>query len=150
MLKIRSEQIRPFEPQAEQAFIRRVMNYVREKHGEAEVRLPKLGAIKVSDLRDETLSEMVKGGVARARGYKIEWASNLIAFVVVMFVVAPNFDEDERAAKFLKDEAVAVEERVDKMLDELTDEEWEEIAEKYDAETWQMPIKTSVAEEMMV
>lgn len=150
MLKIRSEQIRPFQPQAEEAFINRVMNYLRKNHDGLEVLLPENIKRTVANLSDEMLREMVKGGVARARDYGIEWSSNLISFVIVMFVVAPNFDGDERATKFLKDDKIEPEKRVDKMLDELTDEEWNEIRKKYDAETWQLPIKAEVVVEMTI
>jgi hypothetical protein len=148
MLKIRSEQIRPFEPQAEAAFVRRVMEYLREKHADDVVRLPKYQS-KVRDLSDKVLREMVAGGIARGRNYGMTWKSNLISFVVLMVMVAPNFDEDERVENNLKDGGVPAEERLDKVLDELTDEEWDAIAKNYDAEAWQLPLEIEIVEEKM-
>lgn len=146
MLKIRSEQIRPFEAQAENAFIERVMEYLRKNHADATVRLPKMESA-VSELADKVLREMVVGGIIRARNYGMTWKSTLISFVVLMFIVAPNFDEDERVEKFLKDGQIPADERVDKLLDELSDEEWDAVGEKYDAEAWQLPVEAEIVKE---
>lgn len=142
MLKIRSEQIRPFEAQAENAFIERVMEYLRKNHADTQVRLPKTQSL-VSGLTDKVLRQMVIGGISQARNYGMSWKSTLISFVVLMFIVAPNFDEDERAENILKNGQIPADERVDKLLDELSDEDWESIAEKYNADAWQLPIETA-------
>lgn len=141
MLKIRSEQTRPFEAQAENAFIERVMEYLRKNHADAPVRLPKIesAAAGVSELTDKVLREMVIGGIARARNYGMTWKSTLISFVVLMFIVAPNFDEDGRVEKVLKNGQIPADERVEKLLDELSDEEWDAVGEKYDPAAWQLP-----------
>jgi hypothetical protein len=146
MLKIRSEQMRPFEAQAENAFIERVMNYLRENHADDVVLLPESES-KVSALPDKVLREMVEGGIDHARNYGITWKSALISFVVLMFIIAPNFDESERAEGILKDGGIPADERVDKLLDELTDEEWDEIAKDYKPEAWRLPLEVETVEE---
>ena len=141
MLKIRNEQSRPFQPQAEDAFVNRVMEYLRKNHHDTEVYLPESKNIKVADLSDALLREMVSGGVNRARVYEINWASNLISFVVLMFIAAPNFDEAEKVKEVLLDEKIEVEKRIDKLLARLTDHDWEKIAKTYSAKAWQLPMR---------
>jgi uncharacterized membrane protein YheB (UPF0754 family) len=145
MLRIRSEQTRPFESQAETAFVERVMNYLRKNHADAVVHLPKMESA-VFELEEKILRQMVVGGISRARGCGITLKSTLISFVVLMFIVAPNFDEDDRVQTFLSDKELTADERFEKLLDKLIDEEWDEIAEKYNAETWQLPVEAEVAE----
>jgi hypothetical protein len=146
MLKIRSEQIRPFEAQAKTAFVERVMNYLLENHADDVVTLPKFKS-RVSALPDKVLREMVEGGIDHARNYGITWKSALISFVVLMFIIAPNFDEHERVEGVLKDGGIPADERVDKLLDELTDEEWDDIAKDYKPEAWRLPLEIEIAEE---
>lgn len=147
MLKIRPEQLRPFEAQAENAFVVRVMNFLRENHADDVVRLPKSESpTAVAALSDKVLREMVMGGIDRARNYGMTWKSTLISFVVLMFIVAPNFDEHERIEVVLKDGGIPANERVDRLLDELTDEEWDTVAGVYKAEAWRLPLETETAE----
>jgi hypothetical protein len=136
MLKIRSEQIRPFEPDAKAAFVNRVMNYLRENHGDALVRLPK-GQNSVAELPETILRNLVENGIARGESYGLTWKSSLISFVVLMFIVAPNFDLDEKVAKVLTDENIPADKRVRVITEQMTDEDWEKVAEKYDEKAWQ-------------
>ena len=145
MFKVRSEQIRVFQPSAEEALVVRVAEYLRENHGADAVRLPQ-SRNTVAELPGGVLREMVKGGISRARGYGLEWKSNLKAFVALMFVGAPNFNEYEKAAAFLSDEAIPAEERIDKLLDELRDEDWEAIEKNYNPHRWNLPSEEHIYE----
>ena len=136
MLKIRSEQIRPFEPDAKAAFVKRVMNYLRENHRDALVRLPK-GQNHVGQLPETVLRTLVENGITRGESYGLTWKSSLISFVVLMFIVAPNFDRDEKVAKVLTDENIPADKRVRAVTQQMTDEDWEKVAEKYDEKAWQ-------------
>lgn len=144
MLKIRSEQIRPFEPDAKTAFVSRVMNYLRENHADATVRLPKVQN-RVAQLPETILKNLVENGITRGESYGLTWKSSLISFVVLMFIVAPNFDRDEKAAKILTDENIEPDKRVSAVTAQMTDEEWEKIAEKYDEKAWQTIVAASAA-----
>ena len=139
MLKIRSEQIRPFQPQAEDAFVERVAAYLKVNHSNELVRLPKTESL-LGELPKEILSEMVKGGITRARTHGFEWKSNLLSYVVLMVIGAPNFDEHKKVAGFLKNEEIPVEERLKKMMKEMTDEDWDEIEENYNPMIWTLPM----------
>ena len=140
MFKIRSEQIRLFQPDAEEAFVRRVMSYVRERHGNRSVNLPD-GAVIISGLSEETLREMVEGGIARARAYGITWKSSLMSYVMLMFLTAPNFDEHRAVAEFLTNEEIEPDRRIDKMMDEISNKIWPEVEAHYDPKTWNLRIE---------
>ena len=140
MFKIRSEQIRVFQPEAEDAFVNRVAGYLRENHADDFVRLPET-ELKIAELPEANLREMVKGGIGAARRYGIEWKSNLIAFVTMMFVGAPNFDESEKAAQILNDETIAAEERIDKLTERLNDDDWMAIERNYNPRKWNLPME---------
>jgi hypothetical protein len=113
-------------------------------HSDEPVRLPKKESL-LGELPREVLREMVRGGIARARTYGIEWKSNLLSYVVLMVIGSPNFDEHKKAAGFLKNEEIPVEERLKKMMKEMTDEDWDEIEETYDPMIWTLP-KTAEAQ----
>jgi hypothetical protein len=132
MLKISSEQIRTFQPDADAAFERRVMDYLRENHAEAEIRFPH-GATTVAETSDEILQEIVRGGILRASDYGIEWKSTLLSYVVVMFLTAPNFDRYSKAAQFFNE------------TETITDEDWSQVEKNYDAAAWSLPLQTGVA-----
>lgn len=135
MLKIRPEQQNVFDPVAEAAFERRLVKYLRKHHAAAVVRLSS-GSARVEALREETLAEMVRGGIARARRYGIRWESNLNAFVVLMFVAAPNFDRHPLIRRVLTDKEVAAEERLDRLWEATTEENWLAVDGAYDADAW--------------
>lgn len=137
MLKIRKDQINLFQPDAEEAFVRRVMNFVREHHGDRNVRLPE-GDMRVADLSDEMLRPMVEDGIARARRYGITWKSSLISFVVLMFLTAPNFDEHRAVYDYLTNEKIEADRRIDKMMEELPNQVWREARKLYAPETWKL------------
>ena len=106
MLKIRREQFEVFQPVAEAAFVRRVVEHLRDNHADAVVQLPN-EVILVKQIADERLRRLAKDAIARARGYGMDWESTVTAFVVLMFVAAPNFDEHPLIQRVLKDERVA-------------------------------------------
>jgi hypothetical protein len=137
MLKIRKDQIELFNPDAEAAFVRRVMSYLRERHGDKTVRLPD-GAGVIAELPEETLRPMVEDGIARARDYGMTWQSSLISYVVLMFLTAPNFDEHHAVAEYLRNEKIEADRRVDKMMEELPNKVWQEAEKIYEPRDWKL------------
>ncbi|MDQ3684472.1 MAG: hypothetical protein M3430_02560 [Acidobacteriota bacterium] len=125
MLKIRPEQIEVFQPQAEVAFIERLMAHLRQEHASVVGRLP-----------DDVLKDMVESGLTRARQYGLTWESNLTAFVALMFEVAPNFDEHPLIQRILTDENVPPDDRIDVLIERTTEQNWEAAKEGYDADAW--------------
>jgi hypothetical protein len=139
-MKIRPAQLQAFAPAAEADFERRVAEYLRGGHAEVSVTLPAAGAdaqwVAVKDLDDETLVKMVRGGLARARSYGMTWESSLTSFVVLMFLVAPNFDEHPLIKRFLTDEGVEPDARVDELVAGASEGNWVAAKKGYDPGAW--------------
>jgi hypothetical protein len=139
MLNIRSEQLEVFNPTAERAFQRRVVEYLRENHAGVAVQFPD-GVTTVVKIPEDKLSEIVRIGLERARNYGMTWESSLCAFVVLMFVAAPNFDEHPLIERVLKDESVEPDSRIDQLWERTSEQNWEAVKQKYDAKTWHLKL----------
>ena len=137
MLTIRPEQLDAFQPQAKAAFINQLVDYLRREHADSTVQLPDRMST-VEEIPDETILEMVRNGIARARKYGISWESSIGAFVVLMFVTAPNFDEHPLIHRTLTDDSVEPNSRVDRMWERTTEENWEAVEQNYDANAWKL------------
>jgi len=135
MLIIRPEQFEIFQPVAEAAFARRVVEHLRDEHADVIVRLPNEVAL-IKQLPDDRLHGMVSNAIARARGYGLDWEATVTAFVVLMFVAAPNFDEHPLIQRVLKDERADANSRVDQLWDRTSEENWDAVAKNYDPAAW--------------
>lgn len=135
MLIIRPEQFEVFQPAAEAAFVRRVAEHLRANHPDVVIRLPHEVAL-LKQTSDDRLRELVINAVARARGYGLDWEASVTAFVVLMFVAAPNFDEHPLIQRVLKDERVDANSRLDQLWDRTSEENWDAAAKNYDPAAW--------------
>src|SRR5215208_5758740 len=120
MLIIRAEQLEIFRPVAEAAFVRRVVERLREHHADTVIQLPN-EVILVKQISDDRLYEMARFAIARAREYGMDWESSVTAFVVLMFVAAPNFDKHPLLQRVLRDERVAVNSRIDQLWERTSE-----------------------------
>ena len=91
-LVIRPEQMEAFKPVAEAAFARRVAERLQQENPETIVRLPD-ATLAISEVPNEVLIELVRAAMRRADQYGLNLESTIGAFVYLMFVTAPNFDE---------------------------------------------------------
>jgi hypothetical protein len=82
------------------------------------------------------LDEMIRGGLARARRHGLAAASDLAAFVSLMFEIAPNFDEHPAIRRSFDEHRGEREGRVPRLLAAVPDEAWREAEERYDAAAW--------------
>jgi hypothetical protein len=137
MLRIRSEQMEVFRPVAEEAFIIRVAEHLRDNHADVAVQVPDR-VLVVKQISEEMLHEMVRRGLARARQYGMNWESSLTAFVVLMFVAAPNFDRHALVQRVLKDERVEANSRIDQLWEKTSEENWQAVKENYDVAAWEL------------
>jgi hypothetical protein len=135
MLKIRSEQIEAFQPVADAQFVQRIVDYLRKRQSSTVVRLPQ-GPTLIFRLPDALLRKMVQDGVSRARSYGLTWESSITGFVVLMFRVAPNFDQHPAINRALTDEQMAPDARIQKLLEVTTSADWWEAKERYDPTVW--------------
>jgi hypothetical protein len=140
---VKSEQIRLFQPEAEAAFARQVFDYVKENHaadGVATVH----GKSRVGELPDDVLRQMVEDGIRRGRDYRIEWQSTLLTFVVLLFMTAPNFDEHPKVSSFFVGAETIDDAALESLLDEMTDEDWDEVENSYDPQAWNLSFEEEI------
>ena len=137
MLKIRSEQMKAFGPAADSAFVRRVAGYLREKHADAGLQLS-TGVSTIKEMPDDALHQIVRNGIARARAFGMSYQSDLAAFVVIMLEAAPNFDEHPLIRRILRDENVPPNSRIDRLMEQATEQNWEAVKASYDPAAWDL------------
>jgi hypothetical protein len=135
MLMIRAKQLDVFQPVAESAFVRRVVAHLRDNHADAVIQLPN-EVILVKQISDGRLRRMAEDGIARARDYGMDWESTITAFVVLMVVIAPNFDEHPLIERVLRDERAPANSRIDQLWERTSEENWEVIRKNYDPTAW--------------
>jgi hypothetical protein len=139
-LRIRPEQLEAFQPVAEAGFARRLTEYIHKAHADAMVRLPS-GAISVNRLSNALLARMVLNGIARGRGYGISWESSLAAFVVIMFVAAPNFDQHPLIQRALLDDTSEPDRRIEGLWRRISSQNWRAVEAYYDPGAWALADK---------
>jgi hypothetical protein len=140
MLKISSDQMKAFQPDAETAFVRRVMDYLKENHADTLVILPH-DKSPIGELSDEILEKLVQDGIKRGGDYGIAWRSTLLSFVVLLFTTAPNFDEHPKPQSFFSEHKTIEDNDLESLMEQMTDEDWESVTANYDAGKWNLPIQ---------
>lgn len=113
MLKIRKEQMDVFQQQAEINFVHYVTKKLRNNHAEA-----------VKDVLEDKLYKRVEYGIQRAREYGLTWKNNLSTFVTLMFEIAPDFDSYPVFQKYLTDESIQPNDRMEIILDKTVGSDW--------------------------
>jgi hypothetical protein len=137
MLKIRPEQFAVFQPVAEHAFLRRVVEHLRNEHADVVVQFPNQ-IMLVKQISDEQFYTLVKKGIVRARTLGMDWESAITAFVVLLFVAAPNFDQHPLIQRVLKDEKVSANLRIEQLWERTSEENWEAVRKNYDVKAWEI------------
>jgi hypothetical protein len=134
-MKIRSEQIDAFEPQADEVFIDSVEEHLMEEEAETTVRLP-LHTCTVEEVPGDVLRQMIRNGIRRARSYGLTWESSLFGFIWFMFEVAPNFDEHPLIRRILASNIQPEDRRIDLLWEQISDANWEAVESDYDPNAW--------------
>ncbi|MDE1465483.1 DUF4123 domain-containing protein [Spartinivicinus poritis] len=124
-LKLTNQQIEAFEIQAQLNLSWQIVQHLKEQHMDL-----------VEEQTDHDLQEMTYKGLQKAAKYGLTDEVDLISFVVMMFVVAPNFAEQPAIKARLTDESIPEDERFEYMVESTTEEEWEAAVEAYDIEAW--------------
>jgi hypothetical protein len=137
MLVIRAKQIAPFRKQADEDFVQRVAGHLLEEYNDISVRLPDENPT-VGEISGDTLRRMILTGIERASAYKMDWESTLTGFVTLMFVFAPNFDDHPQFKSILEDSAVEPNLRLDELIMQSSEDDWENVEQKYDVSSWNL------------
>lgn len=122
-LKINSEQMKALQDVPEREFSDRLCVFARENLERA-----------VESLRDEELLWQVQSGINRARSHGFTWQSSIATFVMLMLRFAPNFDEYPPIRAILG--GTGEEERADRLMTDISGEEWGEVEDRYDPSGW--------------
>ena len=126
MLVIRQEQFDALIKGTDEEWVEFLVGHVKEEFPE-----------KTAERDDETLREMVKGGIRRAESHGFKIAEDQSAFVSIMFEIAPNFDEQPQIKAVLNDDQFAPEDRIERLWSPLVPEEaWEEAEKNHNENAW--------------
>jgi len=82
------------------------------------------------------LRAMIAHGVEVARGYGLETERDLALFVLNMLTINPEFHRQPRIRALLEDPALSPPDRREKLLTDVSDEEWNEAAEMTDPDRY--------------
>lgn len=80
--------------------------------------------------------EMIEHGVEVARGFGLVTERDLTLFVLNMISINPEFHRQPHIRAILEDEALAPPTRREKLLMDVSDEEWEEAAKMTDPDRY--------------
>ena len=121
-------------------FVDQIERFVRAHYDDRTVRLP-LGSSAVRDLPRPQLREMIDRGVARAEAARVDDPHDQLAFVGMMFLKAPNFDEHlvVREALAAMGDGLPM---MNAILARESEQLWREVDEAYDPAAWGLGLRT--------
>lgn len=132
---IRRERLAAFDAAAMAGFIGEIAAYLRSNHSAVEIRLPS-GTQSVGTLPIDQLRELIENAIRRARRHNLEFASNQKAFVVLMFLVAPNFDRFPLIESMLRVHEGIADFRFHRVWEDVSESDWQDAKRNYDAVAW--------------
>jgi len=134
-MMIRSGQIDVFNEEAQQAFEQRLLDYLRERYGRTPV--PTVGGdVPLSKLPNAILEKMVAYGVRKAERYGLRKQPQLAAFVTLMFLEGPHFNEDPEVETGLRDATIPDSCRMDHVCAVVPKRVWKAVRSRYNAGSW--------------
>jgi hypothetical protein len=95
--------------------------------------------VQVKSRPEDAVFGMVMSGMNRARDHGLTIDSDIATFVSLMFSFAPNFDAQPAIHAVLSDERFSPNERLELLIEQTTDEQWDEAEESYDETAWALP-----------
>ncbi|MBI3683006.1 MAG: hypothetical protein HY235_21755 [Acidobacteria bacterium] len=124
--RLRKEQLEAMRAASDKILIERIVKHLRSQC-----------TAEVTGVSEEVLRKRVVGGVKRARSYGMKWESSLMSFVVLMFHIAPNFDEQPNIRRALTDESRKPDERMQDIESCATTDDWKQAKAKADPKAWE-------------
>lgn len=83
----------------------------------------------VAELRDAEILRRVRLGISRARSHDLTSEGAITAFVTLMFLIAPNFDQHPRIRKALDNPSVPPDQRMQQIFEKTAEDDWDEAAD---------------------
>ena len=90
----------------------------------------------VAGLPDELLLRRIEHGIEKASRYEIRSRFGVACFAQLMFLIAPDFDEDAVFRKRLQDRRFSPDRRIEILLQETKDADWEEAKRRCHPNAW--------------
>lgn len=125
-MQIRATQLAEFEAVAEFRFCDTVVDYISAHHGSIAVPLGK-GEVQIERIPRPQIRAMVDAALKRGRGHGLASAAILTSFVVLAFLVAPDFDDHPDIRSALHDDLVPPDHCMRDIVESMTDGDWETI-----------------------
>lgn len=129
MITVRQAQMNALQSAADEDFLRRCAEQLRERY-------PAL----TNELTNELLGKMVKQGIARARGHGLTWESSLFQFLELMLAIAPGFDDVPAIHARLQDVSGTDLDRMARLMNNTTFSEWQQAAQEYYPGAWGLDV----------
>lgn len=128
MLTIRRNQIDRWSEGDPARFVEQILAKVRSQH-------------PTFRQSDDMLRSSIRAGIARARKNGLRADRDVSAFVLIMFEVAPNFDQQPDIRRALDDASRSIEARWERLFTSEFDAAWRacDRAEFYDPDAWGDP-----------
>lgn len=126
------------ESETQERFVRRIAAHLLAEYSTATVILPNTERFTVNTLEKETLFELVRIGITRARIYKMTFESSIAAFTALMFEISPNFHTNRICQVVFNDDQVAPNDQIELLMNTLTDKSILSMQENYDPVSWKL------------
>ena len=136
-LTIRAEQMSEIEQGTQEKFVQRIASHLLEDYPDAVVILPSEEKFTVDTLPKETLYDLVRVSIARAREFRMVFESSIAAFTAIMFETAPNFYKHTLCQVILNDD-LEPDAQIDMLLSVLNEKTIKTIQERYDPTAWKL------------
>lgn len=81
---------------------------------------------EVAGLSDAEIRRRAQIGIDRARQFEFDKPSSVVAFVSLLFVAGPHFDEQPGIRKALTDASIEPDLRITRLFDNTRESDWEE------------------------
>jgi hypothetical protein len=124
-----------FRNAAERQFQRRVAEYLRSHYGDVLVE-HRMGSFTIAESPEPTLGLFVSWGMAKAQKYGIRHQAGIAAFIALLFLVGPTFDENPAVNAELNHKEVPDHVRMDHVCAIIPDSVWANVRACYDAAGW--------------
>lgn len=125
-LVIRSAQLEVFARLGEPEFKKQIIEYLRSEYG-----------IVLSSLSDAELLRRVEIAYDRARRFNFTRRASVVAYILLMFAVSPEFDTHPAIKEVLDQQWIPPDERMACLADAITAEEWEEARATNEGTSWE-------------
>jgi hypothetical protein len=83
----------------------------------------------LADLDDSLIQSRIRAGIRRAREHGLDTDGAAVAFVTLMFLIAPDFDRHPAIKAALSDKTLPADERIRAVFSATTEDDWAAAAE---------------------